>query len=89
MKVLLNIAGETFLLKSDNGLTTLMRALQGAKRVVHDNTENYIPANERHIFLYSDDEVSVSTKMIASNTKITIYRPDEPLGLPEHGTRQD
>ena len=93
MKVLLSIGNETYLLRSEVGLNTIIKALSGARHVIGDKTASYYDKHERCVELYDDGDLGLAAKLIPNSTPVRVWqRPSEDpelLGLPEHGTRQD
>ncbi len=102
MKAIISIDGNDYLLKSDKSATTVMKALDGAVRVlaVHEPLDYGRHKRPGEILLYDRDPLSASLRMMPEKTKVRVYErfPEEPLGLPEHGqmlllpehgTRQD
>jgi hypothetical protein len=102
MKAIISIGGQEYLLKSDKSAQTVMKALDGARKVLMVSDGYCHPRSE--ILLFDREAVETSLRLLPEKTKIRVYEPDpdpeldELLGLPEHGqmlllpeqgTRQD
>lgn len=102
MKAVITIGHESYLLKSDKSAATVLKAMEGAKRVLHVRESGRYPRGHSTIVLYKGEEHDVSLQLLSEKTRIETYKdaaeaedllglPEhgQMLGLPEHGTRQD
>lgn len=104
MKAIISIDGNEYLLRSDKSAATVMKALDGAQRVLSVHDASRYDRKGGEIVLFDKDPAEASLRLMPDKTRIRVYTPEpdpeldellglpehgQMLGLPEHGTRQD
>lgn len=85
MKVLLKIGYHEYLLPNDQGVSTLAKVLSKAKRV----DVGYDAESTKHEEMITIQGGAPRIEVSYLDAKTKVKDNTLPLGLPEHGTRQD
>jgi hypothetical protein len=86
MKVLLKIGRQEWLLPNDQGVSTLAKTLSKAKEADH-GPRDYRNEDWTQVVSITGGAPAISVTYLDPKTEIV--DKTLPLGLPEHGTRQD